>query len=71
MISANYKGLIIAKIEKDSSLSVISETKLFGISYRLILMNNDRHVIVTSYENPTVTLVSLENIYKPEVMQKI
>lgn len=41
IIAAAYKGLMIARVESDYSLTILSQVKVLGSMFNIMLMQND------------------------------
>ncbi|KAL4448666.1 hypothetical protein ABPG74_012755 [Tetrahymena malaccensis] len=71
ILAATFKGLIILQNSPDYTLKQISQLNIVGALHHLILMPDEQYILATTYENPSIILISIVDILKPTIVQII
>ncbi|KAL4462559.1 hypothetical protein ABPG74_000389 [Tetrahymena malaccensis] len=71
ILAATFKGLIILQNKPDYTLQQISQLKIVGTFHHLILISNDQYILASTYEYPSIILISIVDIQKPTIVQII
>ncbi|EAR96151.2 hypothetical protein TTHERM_00129240 (macronuclear) [Tetrahymena thermophila SB210] len=71
ILAAAYQGIIIVSIQPDYSLTQVSQVKIIGSLFNIIIIQNDQYVLATTDEYPSISLVSITDILNPVVVQTI
>ncbi|KAL4484382.1 hypothetical protein ABPG74_019559 [Tetrahymena malaccensis] len=66
-----YQGVFIYQINKDRSLTLLSQVRIQGVIYFQWLIYDDNYLIVTTAEIDSIILVSLVDKKNPEIIQII
>ncbi|KAL4491159.1 hypothetical protein ABPG73_013228 [Tetrahymena malaccensis] len=71
ILAAAYQGIIIVSIQPDYSLQWVSQVKIIGSLFNIIIIQNDQYVLATTDEYPSISLISITDILNPVVVQSI
>ncbi|EWS74565.1 hypothetical protein TTHERM_001028831 (macronuclear) [Tetrahymena thermophila SB210] len=71
ILAATFKGIIILQNQPNYTLTELSQLKIVGSLHHIILISNDQYILATTYEYPSIILISIVDILKPTIVQII
>ncbi|KAL4462558.1 hypothetical protein ABPG74_000388 [Tetrahymena malaccensis] len=71
VLTATFEGILIVQINSDYSLVQVSQLIVIGSIFNIKMMPNDQYFLATTYEYPSIILISIVDILNPVVVQII